>query len=120
MRVVTVAPIAKALQQMVSATKERLAFVIEATGLPIIALLPVATSFIGYMTTTIELSLKNAGLAGNPYNLFIQSLPYNFFSIIAILLAFVYTLFGHPKILQGDKAIDAKKDKKIYTDTPGA
>lgn len=98
LRIVTVGPLAKALQQRIPAAKERLSFIIEATGLPIIALLPVGTSFIGYMIATIALSLKAAHAPGNPYGLFLASIPYNLFAIAVIALTFVYTAVGHPRL----------------------
>lgn len=110
LRIVTVAPIIKVIQKRVDITKERLGFVIEATGLPIIALIPVATAFIGYMTGTIELALQSANLSGDPYKLFIQSIPYNFFSIVIIVLALPYTLIGHPTLNNNKKK---KKEEAI-------
>lgn len=104
LRIVTVGPLAKALQQRIPAARERLSFIIEATGLPIIALLPVGTSFIGYMIATIALSLKAARATGNPYRLFLESIPYNLFSLVAIVLTFAYTAFGHPRLGRTDRA----------------
>jgi tetracycline resistance efflux pump len=101
LRIITVAPLAKALQRRVPATKERLSFLIEATGVPLIALIPVGTSFIGYMTAAIALSLKAAHVTDDPYRLFLSSIGYNFFSLAAVALAFAYTLVGHPRLSLG-------------------
>ncbi|ERJ12161.1 Na+/H+ antiporter NhaC family protein [Haloplasma contractile] len=117
LRVVTVAPIIKAIQMRIDATKERLAYLIEATGIPIIVLIPIATAFVGYMTSTIELSLENAGLNGDPFKLYIQSIPYNLFSIFTIFLAVIYTVLGHPKLYKEDTIqVNKEDDQKQYED----
>ena len=69
----------KAPQRRIDVKKERLTFLIEATELPIIAFIPVATAFIGYMTSTIQLSLKSSDLNCDSYHLFLKSTPYNSF-----------------------------------------
>ncbi|MYL32153.1 sodium:proton antiporter [Pontibacillus yanchengensis] len=109
LRIVTVAPIMKAIQNKLDVKKERLSFVIEATALPVIALIPVATAFIGYMTTTIELALENTEISGDAYLYFLKSIPFNFFSITTIVLALVYSVVKHPKIY--DQKDEHKKEE---------
>lgn len=96
LRIVAVAPIIKALGQKINIGKERSSFIIETTAIPIIALIPVGTAFIGYMTSTIELSAKAIGIHQDPYHLFLRSIPYNFFSITVVAISIVYSIFGHP------------------------
>ncbi|KGP74296.1 Na+/H+ antiporter NhaC family protein [Pontibacillus yanchengensis] len=110
LRIVTVAPIMNAIQNKLDVRKERLSFVIEATALPVIALIPIATAFIGYMTTTIELALENEEVSGDPYLYFLKSIPFNFFSITTIVLALVYSVVKHPKIYnQNEEQADEKR-----------
>lgn len=121
LRIVTVAPLAKALEQRIPVKKDRLSFLIEGTGLPIIVLLPLGTSFIGYMVATIALSLRNAHIKGNAYHLFLASIPYDFFAVIGVVIAFIYTLLGHPRLGHNAKSSSdqtpslAEQDKKVYT-----
>lgn len=117
LRIVVVTPLIKALQARIPIRKERISFVIEATAVPIIALMPVGTAFIGYMTSTIALSLKNAHMSGSAYHLFIRSIPYNLFAIIGLVLAFLYTVFGHPHLGRGEQRPTqelARHDKAVY------
>ncbi len=93
-RFVTIGPIMRALMKRVSMTKKELGFVIETTTTPIIVLIPIATAFVGYMVSVIELGLHNQKLEGDPYSLFIQSIPFNFFAI-AIFLVGIYLSFFH-------------------------
>ncbi|HET7578363.1 MAG TPA: Na+/H+ antiporter NhaC family protein [Bacillales bacterium] len=93
-RIVTVAPIMKALLKKIEMSKQELAFVIEATSAPLIVLVPIATANVGYMVSLIETSLKHQGIKEDAYGLFIQSIPFNFFSIVIILVG-VYLSFFH-------------------------
>ncbi|MDC3413202.1 Na+/H+ antiporter NhaC family protein [Terrihalobacillus insolitus] len=127
LRIVTIAPIMKQLQRKLDITKERVSFVIEASSLPVIALVPIATAFIGYMTSTIDVSLNDSEDI-NAYAYFIKSIPFNFFSLIAIALALIYSIFQHPKMFGGGennrekesvdhKTKNADTQEKTITDT---
>lgn len=78
-RFVTIAPIMRALLKKVKMSTQELGFVIETTATPIIVLIPIATAFVGYMTSIVDISLKNENIKADPYSLFIQSIPFNFF-----------------------------------------
>ncbi|MCA0988257.1 Na+/H+ antiporter NhaC family protein [Guptibacillus algicola] len=96
-RIVTVAPIMKALLKKVKMTPQELGFVIETTATPVIVLIPIATAFVGYMSSVVDLSLKGQGLEGDGYRLFIESIPFNFFSIAIIIIGFYLSFFHHNK-----------------------
>ncbi|MDQ0254854.1 Na+/H+ antiporter NhaC [Evansella vedderi] len=93
-RFVTIAPIMRALLKKVKMSTAELGFVIETTATPVIVLIPVATAFVGYMVSIIQIATENQGMTLDPYDLFIQSIPFNFFSIVMILLG-VYLSFFH-------------------------
>lgn len=112
LRIVTVAPIIKALGQKISITKERSSFIIETTAIPIIALIPVGTAFIGYMVSTIELSAKAIGNHQDPYHLFLRSIPYNFFSISVLVISLLYSIFGHPHFRKHSAVETAQKPQE--------
>jgi tetracycline resistance efflux pump len=94
-RFVTIAPIMRALLKKVKMSAQELGFVIETTATPVIVLIPIATAFVGYMVSIVQISAKNEGITADPYLLFLQSIPYNFFAIVIILLG-VYLSFFHP------------------------
>ncbi len=93
-RVVTVTPIMKALLERLNMPARELAFMIETTSTPIIVIMPIATAFVGYMTSLIRIGLANNGIEQDAYLLFIKSIPYNFFAILMILLG-IYLSFFH-------------------------
>ncbi|OIJ12875.1 sodium:proton antiporter [Anaerobacillus arseniciselenatis] len=94
-RFVTIAPIMKALLKKVKMSTKELGFVIETTATPVIVLIPVATAFVGYMVSIIQVSVQNEAGTADPYNLFLQSIPFNFFAIVIILVG-IYLSFFHP------------------------
>ena len=94
-RFVTITPIMKALLKKVKMSTKELGFVIETTATPIIVLIPVATAFVGYMVSVIQISTQNDGITADPYSLFLQSIPFNFFAIVMIILG-IYLSFFHP------------------------
>ncbi|WP_409288376.1 Na+/H+ antiporter NhaC family protein [Peribacillus sp. SCS-37] len=93
-RFVTIAPIMRALLKRVSMSTRELGFVIETTATPVIVLIPIATAFVGYMTSIVDLSLQNEQITVDPYTLFIKSIPFNFFSFSMILVG-IYLSFFH-------------------------
>ncbi|ARI75862.1 Na+/H+ antiporter NhaC family protein [Halobacillus mangrovi] len=96
-RIVTIGPVMKAMRKKIPMTKQELGFVIETTASPLVVLIPVATAFVGYMTSVIELSLQQAGTEGDAYSLYIQSIPYNFFAFSMLILGFYLSFFHHSK-----------------------
>ncbi|PLT30477.1 Na+/H+ antiporter NhaC family protein [Peribacillus deserti] len=93
-RFVTIAPIMRALLKKVKMSTQELGFVIETTATPVIVLIPIATAFVGYMTSIVDLAVKNEHIHADPYRLFIQSIPFNFFSFVMILVG-IYLSFFH-------------------------
>ncbi|MRH42094.1 sodium:proton antiporter [Aquibacillus halophilus] len=108
-RFVTIAPIMKALLKKVSMSTKELGFVIETTATPIIVLIPVATAFVGYMVSVIQVSTETVGVTIDPYSLFIQSIPFNFFAFVIILLG-IYLSFFHPSHTDAPTQMDDEKD----------
>ncbi|KHE72619.1 Na+/H+ antiporter NhaC family protein [Halobacillus sp. BBL2006] len=96
-RIVTIGPVMKAMRKKIPMTKQELGFVIETTASPLVVLIPVATAFVGYMTSVIELSLQQANTEGDAYSLYIQSIPYNFFAFSMLSLGFYLSFFHHSK-----------------------
>ncbi len=106
-RFVTIAPIMKALLTKVKMSTKELGFVIETTATPIIVLIPIATAFVGYMVSVIQISVENEGSQQDPYSLFIQSIPFNFFAIVIIFLG-IYLSFFHPSHTDAPTQINEK------------
>ncbi|WP_394219275.1 Na+/H+ antiporter NhaC family protein [Halobacillus trueperi] len=96
-RIVTIGPVMKALRRNIPMTKQELGFVIETTASPLVVLIPIATAFVGYMTSVIELSLQQAGTEGDAYSLYISSIPFNFFAFSMLAVGFYMSFFHKNK-----------------------
>lgn len=69
-------------------SREKLAYIVDSTAAPIANLVIIST-WIGYELGLIGEGLKAIGSDQNPYELFIQSLPYRFYPIAAIAFVFI-------------------------------
>ncbi|AET67081.1 Na+/H+ antiporter [Desulfosporosinus orientis DSM 765] len=92
-RIVTIAPIMKALRQRLKMTKQEIGFVIEATSNPVVALIPVATAFVGYMVSITGTALQHEGIKDAPYTVYVRSIPFNFFSFVILAIGIYYSFF---------------------------
>jgi len=102
-------------------SREKLAYIVDSTAAPIACLVIIST-WIGYELGLISEGLKTIGSDLNPYELFIQSLPYRFYPIAAIVFVFLTSItrrdFGpmyHAEVkcnLYGIEEIEAGSDLK--------
>ncbi len=114
-RIITVAPVLRPVAERFHIKPERLAYVIDVTATPLIALVPIGTAFVGYMIGLITVGLRHVGRADPAFPFFLSTIPLNFFAI-AILLIGVYVSFVrirrtktlHPSSPESDdRAMDA-------------
>lgn len=89
-RIMMIGPVVKSIISRIQMSKERLGFALDVSTEPIIVLLPVATAFVGFMTSVVAGAMEQNGLQGLPYSIFVSSIPFNFFAWIAL----VYGLFS--------------------------
>lgn len=114
-RFVTITPIMKALLKKVKMSTSELGFVIETTATPIIVLIPVATAFVGYMVSIIQISVQNVESTVDPYTLFLQSIPFNFFAITIIFVG-IYLSFFHPSHTNDPTEIEDDQEEEDWHD----
>ncbi|MHC8425547.1 hypothetical protein ACUZ22_04830 [Bacillus velezensis] len=95
-RIVTIAPIMKALSKPLDLSKQKIAYAIEFTTNPVIPLIPIATAF-GYMVSIIGQALKKSGIDQSAYTVYVKSIPFNFFSIVIIVAGIYYCFFKKQK-----------------------
>ncbi|WP_245780749.1 Na+/H+ antiporter NhaC family protein [Gracilibacillus orientalis] len=86
-RVVATGSIVKSLSQKYHVSSERLAYMLNNSASPVIILIPLATTFIGYVLGVVEKGMQASGIEGSALALFIQSIPFQFFSYTAIGIA---------------------------------
>ncbi len=93
-RTMLIGPVMKSILGKFRIDKRRMAYIIDVSTEPIIVLLPAATAFVGFMTSVVEGALNQNGVKTSAYQLFLASLPYNFFAIIALIVGLVTTFMN--------------------------
>lgn len=81
-----VGPIMRPVSDKMKMSRERLAFVVDATAAPVAGLAFVST-WIGYEVGLINDAFQSIGESVNAYSIFLQTIPYRFYMIL--MLAFV-------------------------------
>ena len=94
-RVVGAGSIIRPLTEKNKIEKERLAFVLNNTASPMIEMIPIATTFVGFNIANIGLGLKAAGVADHQsaYSVWLHAIPFEFFSIVVLLITFSSIFF---------------------------
>lgn len=93
-RIITVAPVIKQVFERLKVPTNRVAFVIDLTATPLTAIVPIGTAFVGYMVALIASSNRQHAVAGTAYQVFLQSLPFNFFSWAMLIYGLYATFFS--------------------------
>jgi Na+/H+ antiporter NhaC len=74
-------------------SREKLAFIVD-TGAASVASIFLISTWIGYEVGLIESALRGIGWPEDGYSVFIQTIPYRFYPIMAMLLVLVIALTG--------------------------
>ncbi|SPF36480.1 Na+/H+ antiporter [Candidatus Desulfosporosinus infrequens] len=90
-RIITVGPVMKQIFSRLKVPVNKVAFVIDATSTPLCAIMPLGTVFIGYSIGLLGTVSRHQGIVTPPYNLFLLSIPFNFFSLGMLGFALFYT-----------------------------
>ena len=72
-------------------SREKLAYIVDSTAAPVASIMLV-TTWIGFEVSQIETSLSKIGLDRDPYGVFLQSLPYNFYPILALFFGLLVAI----------------------------
>ncbi|EXJ23095.1 Na+/H+ antiporter [Alkalibacterium sp. AK22] len=98
-----VGPIMRPVSDKMKISRERLAFVIDATAAPIAGIALIST-WIGYEVGLINDAYQSIGQNVNAYGVFLQTIPYRFYNILMLLFVVVTSItlreFGSMKKAQ--------------------
>ena len=115
-RVVGAGSITRSLAEKNQIAKERLAFMLNNTASPIVELIPIATTFVGFNVAIISQGLKAAGTAekSSAYAIWLKAIPFEFFSIAVILITFISIFFQFKKsVKKQDKPLNKKEEGEM-------
>ncbi|MEY8764802.1 MULTISPECIES: Na+/H+ antiporter NhaC family protein [Clostridium] len=100
--------IGKVLIEKTKGSRDKLAVIVNITSCLLIILIPFGTTYVGYIVGVINSSLSKVGVNQSAYNLYIRSIPYNFYAIIMILISIGIIFFN----MKFDKMVDRINDSK--------
>jgi Na+/H+ antiporter NhaC len=97
-RIVGAGSITRSLAEKHGVSRERLAFMLNNTASPVVELIPIATTYVGFNVAIIAQGLKLADLDGSvsAYAIWLRAIPLEFFSIVVLLITFL-SIFFHFK-----------------------
>jgi len=84
----TVGPIMRPVTDKLKVSREKLAFIIDSTAAPIADIALIST-WIGYELGLIRQGYAALGIEANAYSVFIQTIPYRFYSLLILFFIFV-------------------------------
>jgi Na+/H+ antiporter NhaC len=84
----TVGPIMRPVTDRMKISREKLAFIIDATAAPIAGIALIST-WIGYELGLINDGFTSIGLEANAYGMFIRTIPYRFYNIFILIFILV-------------------------------
>ena len=109
----TVGAVMRPLTDKNKVSRSKLAFVINSTGGPICILIPIS-SFVVYAMSVINRSPGFAELNISALNVFMHSIPYNFYAILVLVLVFAVILFGKDYgVMKGAEKRAEETDGKV-------
>lgn len=86
-----IGPIMRPVSDKMNISRERLAFVVDATAAPVAGIALIST-WIGYEVGLINDTYQTIGQNVNAYGIFLQTLPYRFYNILMLLFVVVTSL----------------------------
>lgn len=116
-----VGPIMRPVSDEIGISRERLAFVIDATAAPVTGMALIST-WIGYELSLISEAFEMIGVEVSTYSFFLNSLPFRFYNIFMLAFVVISSLtlreFGPMKKAQErarDKGLLVRKDSNVNT-----
>lgn len=114
-RIVGAGSITRSLAEKNKLAKERFAFMLNNTASPVVELIPIATTFVGFNIANISIGLKAAGVAENnsTFSILLKAIPLEFFSVVVIVITFVsiFIQFKKSRKEQNEPIIKMKNEE---------
>ncbi|MEO7265576.1 MAG: Na+/H+ antiporter NhaC family protein [Ferruginibacter sp.] len=113
-RIVGAGSITRSLAEKNKVANERFAFMLNNTASPVVELIPIATTYVGFNIANIGIGLK---AAGNPektsaYAIWLKAIPLEFFSIVIIIITFLTIFYQLKKPVNTPAKQSAEKEMK--------
>lgn len=98
-RIVGAGSITRPLAEKNGVSSARLAFMLNNTASPVVELIPIATTYVGFNVAIITLGLKSAGVSDqtSAYSIWLRAIPLEFFSLVVIAITFLSVFYTFRK-----------------------
>ncbi len=96
-------------------SREKLSYIVDTTAAPIASISPIST-WIGYEVGLINAALASISLPASGYILFIQSIPYRFYPVLALFLVALVSILGRDLGPMRRAELRARKEGKVQRD----
>ncbi|SDC26441.1 MULTISPECIES: Na+/H+ antiporter NhaC family protein [unclassified Candidatus Frackibacter] len=93
-------------------SREKLAYIVDCTAAPVTSMALIST-WVGYEMGLIQDAFSKLGIEQNIYTTFLQTIPYRFYSVFALLLVLIIALLGKDYGPMYDAEIRARKEGKL-------
>lgn len=119
-RIVGAGSIVRPLAEKHKIASERLAFMLNNTASPVVELIPIATTYVGFNVAIITLGLKSAGISDlvSAYSIWLQAIPLEFFSIVVIGITLLSVFFSFRSERKTEAAHTSDTAPETARDTP--
>ncbi|WP_430789896.1 Na+/H+ antiporter NhaC family protein [Virgibacillus flavescens] len=109
-RIMMIGPVVKSIMEKMKLSKQKVGFTMDVSTVSVIVLLPVATAFVGFMISLVESGIQKQNLNESAYEIFLLSIPFNFFAITMLLIGLIRTFWTRGK--KKDGGAEKKELKK--------
>ncbi len=92
-------------------SREKLAYIVDSTSAPVVGMAIIST-WIGYELSVVGTSFQVAGWGENPYIAFLKSIPYRFYTIVALFTVLATILLQREVSPMYEAEITAREGKK--------
>ncbi len=96
-------------------SREKLSYIVDCTAAPVASMALIST-WIGYEMGLIQDAFDKLGIAQNVYTTFLQTIPFRFYSLFALLFLFLIIFLGRDFGPMYRAEIRARKTGKVYRD----
>ncbi len=103
------------LSDKLRVSREKLAYIVDSTAAPVASIVPLST-WIGFELGLIATSLEKSGVDKDAYFVFIATIPYRFYPILALILVLWVAVRGKDLYPMSRAEIRARKEGKVLDD----
>lgn len=96
-RIMMIGPVVKSLIKKVNVPKQRVGLTMDISTESVIVLLPVATAFVGFMVSLVDVSIRKLHLDISAFHVFLLSILFDFFAIVMLVIGIVQSFWTPTK-----------------------